>query len=235
MDTWVDIGIIVVMFVVGDRMLYCAPSIKVGFRFDDPSIQKPLLPLSVDYRVVIYGTSLAIMAILYILENLFAEEQVYRMYWKYVFGWMCIANINMFVKSFAGRLRPNFFAMNRWDRSSPHPTGFSEDHPLPEPKTSLDKMYVMESRKSFFSGHSAMGMYAACFIAIYCHQMLPRNLIVLIFQLFSLLIGMYPGLTQCMNYWHHWDDVAVGYLLGAVSAFVSYFYIIHDKTHFNNN
>ena len=222
---YVDIIICVLMYITGRAMLNYAPSIKVGFRFKDPSIQKPLIPLSVSYRVVIYGTSIAVAAFLYLLETCFALRQVDKLYWKFMFGWLSAAIFNMFVKSFVGRLRPSFLAMNRVTSTSSSPEGFSEDHVLPEPKTGIDKVFAMESRKSFFSGHSAMGMYSGMFIAIYSYDVLPRSPLVFLLQVVSLLLGMYPGLTQWRNYWHHWDDVAVGYALGAVSAFMTYFYV----------
>ena len=221
---FVDIMICILMYFTGSAMLHHAPSIKLGFRFKDPLIQKPLMPLSVPFRVIIYGTSVAVAAFLYFLETCFASRAVDKLYWKFTFGWLSIALINMFVKSFVGRLRPCFLAMNRVASTSSSPEGFSEDHVLPEPKTGTDKVFAMESRKSFFSGHSAMGMYAAMFIVIYSYDVLPGSPFVLLLQVCSLLLGMYPGLTQWRNYWHHWDDVAVGYALGAVSAYMAYFY-----------
>lgn len=224
-----DIAICVVMYVVADRMLKHGSSIKVGFRFNDQSIQRKYVSLSVAYRVVIYGTSVAVMALMYAVNHFYGKKQVYNLYWKYMFGWLCIANVNMFVKSFVGRLRPNFLSMNRVGKDFVTAEGFSEDHVLPEVKSATDKLMAMESRKSFFSGHAAMGMYAASFVCLWANDALAMNVVVVVFQVISLMTGMYPGLTQWRNYWHHWDDVAVGYFLGAVSAFLTYFYVYHDE------
>jgi membrane-associated phospholipid phosphatase len=218
------------MYFIANRMLYCAGSIKIGFRFDDRSIQRKLVSLSVPYRVVVYGTSIAVMVLICLLDNFFAVKRVDNLYQKFIFGWLCIANINMFVKSFVGRLRPNFLSMNKVDKDIILPEGFSEEHVLPEAKSPMDKLYAMESRKSFFSGHSAMGVYAGVFLCIYTWEALSRSPAVMAFQVVFLMTGMYPGLTQWRNYWHHWDDVAVGYFLGTLSAFMAYNYTIVGET-----
>jgi membrane-associated phospholipid phosphatase len=34
------------------------------------------------------------------------------------------------------------------------------------------------------------------------------------------LIGLIPGYTQGMTYWHHFDDIITGYSVGAITAFL---------------
>jgi len=198
--------------------------LKIVFRFDDPSISKPLLPLTVGYYTVMYGTSIGAMIILLILELVMATH-VHRLYFKYLFGWLVNCNINVFVKMFVGRPRPNFLAMNRWRGTPVACNGFSDEKSLPEPKTELEKLLSSESGKSFFSAHAVLGTYAGSFIAIYLWSEFARTPLTLVACLVAILAGMYPGLTQWKNYWHHWDDVAFGYLIAFTTSYMCYFYL----------
>lgn len=40
-----------------------------------------------------------------------------------------------------------------------------------------------------------------------------------------LLLGMYPGITQVNNYWHHASDVVTGLIAGTLSAILNYNFV----------
>jgi len=41
-----------------------------------------------------------------------------------------------------------------------------------------------------------------------------------IVQLTFIIIGLIPGYTQGINYWHHWSDIMTGYSVGVIFAFL---------------
>jgi len=228
--TWLDIFTCVAMYWTGYYLLYYGRSIEIGFRFSDTNIQKPFVPLAVSFRLVIYGSLIGAGLLLWLIEVVWARREVEKLYVKFFFGWLCVANLNLVTKSFVGKLRPNFLAMNQWLsmdqlKGKAEFTDFSEYHQLPHPKTSLEKTLQVESRKSFFSGHSIMGAYSAMFIIIFIHQTVNQSIVRLVFQAGCLLLGIFPGITQHRNYWHDSVDVSCGYLLGAIAAFLSHFYV----------
>jgi len=47
----------------------------------------------------------------------------------------------------------------------------------------------------------------------------------LIIQLIILIIGLVPGYTQGINYWHHWSDIMTGYSVGAITAILVMKYV----------
>lgn len=219
-----DILTCIAMYWTGYYLLYYGRSIEMGFRFSDSNIQKPLVPLAISFRLITYGSLIGTALLLCLIEVVWASRDVEKLYIKFFFGWLCVANLNLITKSFVGKLRPNFLAMNQ-SKGKAEFTDFSEHHQLPQPKTSLEKTLQLESRKSFFSGHSIMGAYSAVFIIIFIHQAVNQSIVRLIFQVACFLLGIFPGITQHRHYWHDSVDVSCGYLLGAVSAFLSHFYV----------
>jgi phosphatidate phosphatase len=118
--------------------------------------------------------------------------------------------------------------MNRYQPPKHQENGsntFSEEHSLPEGLTKEHRALAAESRKSFFSGHALLPMYATTFIVIYIHENVSRSTLSFTVMTCLILKGIYPGLTQWKNYWHHWDDVVAGYILGIVTAYISYFHL----------
>lgn len=225
MSLVIDTSICLVMFIIARKVHYSKP-LRIGFRFNDKLIQKPvILPLAVSFNTVIYGSSLGALFVIFII-NCLACQQVDKLYFKYLFGWLCLCNINVFVKRFVGRPRPNFLCMNQWKPTKDDKTKdnlFSEDHQLPKPLTKVDKVMAIESRKSFFSGHAVLSMYASAFIVIYMQQTAGGTTLTMLGMTSVTVIGIYPGLTQWKNYWHHWDDVVTGYILAIAAAYMSYF------------
>ena len=79
---------------------------------------------------------------------------------------------------------------------------------------------------SFYSGHSSVGTYSAVYIILYLYYRLKsesKSLIVV--QMCVLLIGLIPGLTQGINYWHHWSDIATGFGVGGLTAYLIINYV----------
>ena len=118
------------------------------------------------------------------------------------------------VKVAVGRLRPDFLA--RCQPVGESCTGAAAD--------------IMEGRKSFPSGHSALafaglGYLSMCVAARLVHsEACPAA-----GQLWKLpataapwLVALLIGLSRIADYWHHWQDVLVGGLIGNAAALALY-------------
>ncbi|KAB0394127.1 hypothetical protein E2I00_016072 [Balaenoptera physalus] len=80
---------------------------------------------------------------------------------------------------------------------------------------------VTESRLSFYSGHSSFGMYCMMFLALYVQARLCwkwARLLRPTVQFFLVAFALYVGYTRVSDHKHHWSDVLVGLLQGALVA-----------------
>ena len=126
-----------------------------------------------------------------------------------------------FVKNAYGRLRPDFLA-----RCRPVGSGASAVCSNLGPE-------VVEGRKSFPSGHTALSMAGQAYLSLWlgaklAHAELPAALALgghlwrLMLAVAPWLFALWVGLSRIEDYWHHWEDVAVGVLLGNGCAYAMY-------------
>jgi len=116
------------------------------------------------------------------------------------------------VKAAVGRLRPDFLA-----RCAPVGglcTGAAD--------------VILEGRRSFPSGHSALSFAGLGFVSLVIGGRLARRTpwagsiwkgcaVAL-----PWLLALHIALSRLQDYWHHWQDIAVGTLIGHVAALGSY-------------
>jgi|EP00908_Phaeocystis_cordata_P007734 diacylglycerol diphosphate phosphatase/phosphatidate phosphatase len=118
------------------------------------------------------------------------------------------------IKAAAGRLRPDFLA-----RCKPVDgvcTGAPHD--------------VIEGRKSFPSGHTALAFASLGFVGVYWTAKLlhaPRlrhagSLWKVALAAAPWVVALLIGLSRIADYWHHWEDVATGALIGSAIAYGMY-------------
>ena len=120
------------------------------------------------------------------------------------------------IKLSAGRLRPNFLA-----RCAP------ADLELDNSPCTGSESIVNEGRKSFPSGHASAAFSGLGFLAIYLAGKFRlfdykghiwKYLLVLL-----PLIGAYLiAISRVDDYYHHWQDVTVGGLLGLSISYITY-------------
>ena len=230
---FLDIALMLGLYAVSYTLAYRVHSYKQGFRPSDPSISKPLiLPLTISFAQIIYSSSLGVALLLYVCESLRTNDWTRgRIIKTHLYGWLIATNICVYTKAVVGRLRPNFLKMNNIQLTAdnyPDFNKFSMDHPIPDPTGKIAKVLEMESRKSFFSGHACLGSYAATSVILYLQRhFAPHsdNLIIPTLQTVIAMIGLFPGITQGRSYWHHWDDVICGYLVGTSVGLFIFFLI----------
>lgn len=118
------------------------------------------------------------------------------------------------VKNAVGRLRPDFLA-----RCKPLNGVCSQTGPE-----------VIEGRKSFPSGHSTLSMAGLAYLSIYLGAKLGHmqggavfgNFWKIVAASTPWLFALWVGLSRLEDYWHHWEDIAVGLTLGNACAFAMY-------------
>lgn len=191
-----------------------------GFHCDDDSIRRPLEPLTVNLATIIIMSTVIPILVMWLTEVRFERDPGFRLK-RFAFSSLTNLTTTLFFKFAVGRLRPHFLAVCRPNVDcSKHSGQFIDSHMYK--CLNLNQREVSQARQSFFSGHASISMNAAIYLIIYLHVHYERSLIKSLAQFAILLVGLYPGITQYNNYWHHWDDVVVGHLVGTACAALNY-------------
>ncbi|KAJ3297650.1 hypothetical protein HK104_000283 [Borealophlyctis nickersoniae] len=126
------------------------------------------------------------------------------------------------VKVAVGSLRPNFLA-----RCVPV---LDPNDPILHRvlRCTGDPAIIKEGRKSFFSGHSSLGFAGLGYLSLYFSRHLnfsrPPIGIKYIICLLPLILATLIAISRVDNYWHRWQDVFVGAIVGMGVAILSYRY-----------
>uniref|UniRef100_W5MH04 Phospholipid phosphatase 2 n=1 Tax=Lepisosteus oculatus TaxID=7918 RepID=W5MH04_LEPOC len=144
---------------------------------------------------------------------------LYKVVGTFLFGAAVSQSLTELAKFTIGRLRPNFLAV-----CAPKVcNGY-----MPEINCTGNHHNVTESRLSFYSGHSSFGMYCMLFLALYVQARLVAKWARLLrptIQFFLIAFAVYVGYTRVSDYKHHWSDVLVGLLQGALIAILIVRYV----------
>ncbi|GBG60520.1 hypothetical protein CBR_g5695 [Chara braunii] len=131
------------------------------------------------------------------------------------------AVITDIVKLYVGRLRPDFY----W-RCFPPGT---EERFKPDGNVwcTGSARVIKEGRKSFPSGHASWTSAGMSYLALYLAGRLHvfngnGGLWRLVVVLFPMLVTAVMCISRVSDYWHHWQDVTVGGLLGLFIAMAVY-------------
>ncbi|XP_028293668.1 phospholipid phosphatase 2-like [Gouania willdenowi] len=87
---------------------------------------------------------------------------------------------------------------------------------------------VTEARLSFYSGHSSFGMYCMLFLSLYVQARMQGKWTRLVrptIQFFLVAFSFYVGYTRVSDNKHHYSDVLVGLLQGALIAVLTVRYV----------
>ncbi|XP_024135161.1 phospholipid phosphatase 2b [Oryzias melastigma] len=144
---------------------------------------------------------------------------LYKVVGTFLFGAVASQSLTDIAKYTIGRPRPHFLAACA-------------------PKQCLGSMQVVnctgdlrkvtEARLSFYSGHSSFGMYCMLFLALYVQARLVAKWARLVrptIQFFLVVFAVYVGYTRVSDYQHHWSDVLVGLLQGALVAVLNVVFV----------
>ncbi|XP_029905973.1 phospholipid phosphatase 2b [Myripristis murdjan] len=144
---------------------------------------------------------------------------LYKVLGTFLFGAAVSQSLTDLAKYTIGRPRPNFMAVCapkvcKGYMQEINCTGTLQD--------------VTESRLSFYSGHSSFGMYCMLFLALYVQARLVAKWARLLrptIQFFLVAFAVYVGYTRVSDYKHHWSDVLVGLLQGALIAILNVHFV----------
>ncbi|XP_035887965.1 phospholipid phosphatase 2 isoform X2 [Phyllostomus hastatus] len=149
---------------------------------------------------------------------------VYKVLGTFLFGAAVSQSLTDLAKYMIGRLRPNFLAVCDPDWSRVNCSVYVQV----EKVCRGSPANVTESRLSFYSGHSSFGMYCMMFLALYVQARLCwkwARLLRPTVQFFLVAFALYVGYTRVSDHKHHWSDVLVGLLQGALVAGLTVRYI----------
>ncbi|XP_046871051.1 phospholipid phosphatase 2b [Hypomesus transpacificus] len=197
-----------------------------GVYCDDETIQYPLKPDTITHgtlaAVTISCTIVIIScgeAYLVYSKRIYSNSDfnqyvsaLYKVLGTFLFGAAVSQSLTDLAKFTIGRPRPNFMAVCAPKACKGYVLGIN--------CTGLPRA-VTESRLSFYSGHSSFGMYCMLFLALYVQARLAAKWARLLrptIQFFLVAFAVYVGYTRVSDYKHHWSDVLVGLLQGALVA-----------------
>lgn len=150
---------------------------------------------------------------------------VYKAVGTYVFGAAISQSLTDIAKYSIGRLRPHFLDVCKPDWTKINCTGgaYIEDFVC-----TGDAALVNEARVSFYSGHSSFSMYCMLFLALYLQARMQAEWARLLrptLQFFLIAASIYTGLSRVSDYKHHWSDVLIGLIQGAIVAILVVFFV----------
>uniref|UniRef100_A0A4W2DC27 Phosphatidic acid phosphatase type 2/haloperoxidase domain-containing protein n=1 Tax=Bos indicus x Bos taurus TaxID=30522 RepID=A0A4W2DC27_BOBOX len=148
---------------------------------------------------------------------------LYKVVGTFLFGAAVSQSLTDLAKYMTGRLRPNFLAVCDPDWSRVNCSAYVQVEVCRGSSAN-----VTESRLSFYSGHSSFGMYCMVFLALYVQARLCwkwARLLRPTVQFFLVAFALYVGYTRVSDHKHHWSDVLVGLLQGALVASLTVRYI----------
>lgn len=204
-----------------------------GVYCDDESIMYPLKPDTITHgmlaAVTIPCTVIIISsgeAYLVYSKRIYSNSDfnqyvaaLYKVVGTFLFGASVSQSLTDLAKFTIGRPRPNFMDVCRPTVC----TGY-----MPVINCTGSDLNVTESRLSFYSGHSSFGMYCMLFLALYVQARLEAKWARLLrptIQFFLVAFAVYVGYTRVSDYKHHWSDVLVGLLQGALIAVLNVCYV----------
>lgn len=144
---------------------------------------------------------------------------LYKVVGTFLFGGAVSQSLTDLAKYTIGRPRPNFMAV-----CAPKVcTGY-----MSVINCTGRPVDVTESRLSFYSGHSSFSMYCMLFLALYVQARFVAKWARLLrptIQFFLVAFAVYVGYTRVSDYKHHWSDVLVGLLQGALVALLNVHFV----------
>uniref|UniRef100_A0A3B3ZYW1 Phosphatidic acid phosphatase type 2/haloperoxidase domain-containing protein n=1 Tax=Periophthalmus magnuspinnatus TaxID=409849 RepID=A0A3B3ZYW1_9GOBI len=211
--------ILTIVFTPYQRGIYCDDaSISYPYRRDTIS-HGGMAAVTITCSIVIITTGEAYLVYANRLRSNSQFNQylcaLYKIVGTFLFGGSVSQSLTDLAKFTIGRPRPNFLSVCA-------PTvcnGY-----MLQINCTGNPRNVTESRLSFYSGHSSFGMYCMLFLALYVQARVQGKWTRLVrptIQFFLVMFAVYVGYTRVSDYKHHWSDVLVGLLQGALIAILT--------------
>uniref|UniRef100_A0A4W5R8X4 Phospholipid phosphatase 2 n=1 Tax=Hucho hucho TaxID=62062 RepID=A0A4W5R8X4_9TELE len=216
-------AVLTLMFSPYQRGIYCDDeSIRYPYRRDTIS-HRAMAAVTIPSSIVIITTGEAYLVYSKRLHSNSNFNQymsaLYKVVGTFLFGAAVSQSLTDLAKFTIGRPRPNFLSVC-------NPTVCSGY--MLQLNCTGNPRNVTESRLSFYSGHSAFGMYSMLFLALYVQARMQGKWTRLVrptVQFFLVSFAVYVGYTRVSDYKHHWSDVLVGLLQGTLVAVLNVCYV----------
>ncbi|KAM5194780.1 phospholipid phosphatase 1 isoform 2-T2 [Mantella aurantiaca] len=214
-------------------------SFNRGFFCNDDSIRYPYKEDTISYQllaaiviplsiiIIILGEALSVY-FNRLQSNGFIKNQyvatIYKAIGTFIFGAAVSQSLTDIAKYTIGRLRPHFLDVckpnwNKINCSAGYIVNFVCEG---------DSVKSSEARLSFYSGHSSFSMYCMLFLALYLQSRMKGDWARLLrptIQFGLIAVSIYVGLSRVSDYKHHWSDVLVGLIQGAIVAVLIVVYV----------
>ncbi|XP_064826729.1 phospholipid phosphatase 2-like [Oncorhynchus masou masou] len=216
-------AVLTLMYSPYQRGIYCDDeSIRYPYRRDTIS-HRAMAAVTIPSSIVIITTGEAYLVYSKRLHSNSNFNQymsaLYKVVGTFLFGAAVSQSLTDLAKFTIGRPRPNFLSVC-------NPTVCSGY--MLQLNCTGNPRNVTESRLSFYSGHSAFGMYSMLFLALYVQARMQGKWTRLVrptVQFFLVAFALYVGYTRVSDYKHHWSDVLVGLLQGTLIAVLNVCYV----------
>uniref|UniRef100_UPI0037E84176 phospholipid phosphatase 1 isoform X2 n=1 Tax=Semicossyphus pulcher TaxID=241346 RepID=UPI0037E84176 len=210
-----------------------------GFYCNDDSIKYPYKEDTISHQLLggvmipvviltmIFGECLSVYLKRIKSKSSFGSylSSLYKAIGTFLFGAAMSQSLTDIAKYSIGRLRPHFLDVCKPDWKT---INCSSGAYIEEFTCTGDATMSNEGRLSFYSGHSSFSMYCMLFLALYLQARLQAEWARLLrptIQFFLIAATVYTGLSRVSDYKHHWSDVLVGLLQGALMALLVVFFV----------
>lgn len=195
---------------------------RQGFWAGDRSIRYPYLPIIIPATPMLITAFIIPSIIILLTERKLQQPDRFVVWKRFAFSFVADTVIMLFFKFAVGRLRPHFLAVCQPDIDLQVDHFYEPDQCVCKPGS---ENITWQARQSFFSGHASQVMTAAVFLVLFLQDRFERSLVKTTIQMFIILIGLYPGITQHHNYWHHASDVLSGHIVGSIVGTACYYWM----------
>ncbi|XP_060601613.1 phospholipid phosphatase 1-like, partial [Ruditapes philippinarum] len=168
--------------------------------------------------------------------------KLYRTIGAFLFATTCTLFLTETMKLFGGRLRPHFVSLCKPDFSK---INCSHGYIMIQTDvctSDVTKRKLLDSRKSFPSGHASLSTFGAIYLLIFLQLRFTWTKKIRIFlpliQLGILCAAIFVCISRVNDNKHHFSDVIAGAILGTVIALLSLKYVscirkdVSQETHY---
>ncbi|XP_074036966.1 phospholipid phosphatase 1 isoform X3 [Leptinotarsa decemlineata] len=214
------------------------PGSKLGFICEDPYISHKFRGEVISPLVLGIG-SLLIPIITLLLTEVLSNRtfsridycKVWYFYRECAIGCVFVLTITQIAKVLVGEHRPHFFDVCQPDTAKDCVVGtFIESYTCTN--TKYNNYFLVDSSKSFPSGHSSVSWFIGLFSAYIIQTRLPTSETGRLLKPFLIAVcltwSLICSLTRISDRRHHWWDVLAGTMLGVVGA-VYTITLVHRK------
>lgn len=252
---WTCLTILVTLIIISH--LKIIRPFQRGFFCDDETIRYPYKSAqTIPASLLLIIAFLIPVILVFVLEN---RKRIWRfwqaIFWTnfgnvtspFIFGTVITYFFTQTCKLTIGRLRPHFIDVCRpsfnytsatgavrtfvmtWDNvdECPH-TQYITEYQCTTDQTSQ----ISQAHFSFFSGHSSAVAFSVIFLCMILKNsriMIKYRILTTSLQALLVTTALFTANSRIFDYWHHWQDVVVGLIVGTITGFLTYTFVHRPK------